>query len=334
MLRSMELRNPMCKLFRLRNKPLQLKWRSLIVQIEQDSQRVHEDHPQQPVALMPQITRPDALGLAPLDQLPKDGINPIAYSAQHGTPTMGRGMLGAAKGCQQADASPAQKGFERGQPVIAVSQEQSARACGQIGDDLAFMDVGRGQDHLGNYSRPAQADMQAEAIEGLASRMVLAVVGLPSEAPTAGGAGELTDRDRKTINDGNRWVIGQELVSYPFPEAFFDGPQIGRLAHKAGAVQMGQSGKEGRPVVTKVREQRFILAQSQIGPNHFHRENLAIREFGQWAALTQPRTSRDARQQIINQTKPCDNQLVQAHSHSPQQVIGRSEDEDAMRLVF
>ncbi len=93
---------------------------------------------------MPQVTRPHPLGLAALDQVPKDGINLIAHSAQHSTPTVGRGMLGAAKGRDQADTLAAQDILELGQPGVAIPQEQTLTAIGQIEGHVAFMEVAWG----------------------------------------------------------------------------------------------------------------------------------------------------------------------------------------------
>ena len=50
--------------------------------IEAEAERVHQQSPQNAVAQMPQISRPDALDSPTIGQLPKDGIDERANPAQ------------------------------------------------------------------------------------------------------------------------------------------------------------------------------------------------------------------------------------------------------------
>lgn len=61
------------------------------MQIEQDTDRVHNHHAQQAIAQMPDITRPNSFDSAAISQLSEDGIDAIADSSEHCAPTV-RGL--------------------------------------------------------------------------------------------------------------------------------------------------------------------------------------------------------------------------------------------------
>jgi hypothetical protein len=94
--------------------------------IKQDTDRMHEHHAQQAIAQMPDIACPDAFGPAAIGQLSKDGINAIANSSQHRTPTMGRLGTGFAKGNQQDDAHLAQGCLHQRQPIGLCCKKDDA----------------------------------------------------------------------------------------------------------------------------------------------------------------------------------------------------------------
>ncbi len=95
----------MCKLFELCHDSLQLEQRSRVLLIEPEAQRVHQDHPQQTVAQMPQIACPHPLEVATIRQLPKNGVDAIAHPTQdRALGRFGLGRTGSAKGGQQNHA--------------------------------------------------------------------------------------------------------------------------------------------------------------------------------------------------------------------------------------
>ena len=162
-----------------------------------------------PIAQVPQIASPDALNSTSVGQLSKDRINAIAHAAQYRAPTVCRLLAGRAYGRKPDNADLAQRGSHCRQPIVAVTHEPPARACGHLPDDLAFMHIGGCQLHLGDHPRPAQPHVQTKARERLAAGMVTACAGGVIEATAAIGAGKLTDRDGLTHHDGHHGIIEQ-----------------------------------------------------------------------------------------------------------------------------
>ncbi len=92
----------MCKLFELCHDSLQLEQRSRVLLIEPEAQRVHQDHPQQTVAQMPQIACPHPLEVATIRQLPKNGVDAIAHPTQdRALGRFGLGELARRKGASR-----------------------------------------------------------------------------------------------------------------------------------------------------------------------------------------------------------------------------------------
>jgi len=216
------------------------------LQIEQDTQGVHEDHAQQAIAQMPHITRPDSLSSTAIGQLSKDGIDAVAHATQYGTPTVSRLPTGFAKRSLQHDTDLAQGRVPGGKPVVAVSQQQSTGACRQVPHDLALMHIGGSQVHLGDDAWPTQAHVQPKAVEGLTAGMVFTKASCVIEAVTTVGAGKLADRDGHTIHNRHRGIVEQATVADQTPQPLFDRPQVGGLAHKSRASHLGHCGKEMR----------------------------------------------------------------------------------------
>ncbi len=95
------------------------------MQVEQDTERVHQNHAHYPVAQMPQITRPDPCDSAAIGQLSKDRIDAVAHPAQYSTPTVSGLSASFAKGSLKDHSDFAQICLQIGQPVVAVAQEQA-----------------------------------------------------------------------------------------------------------------------------------------------------------------------------------------------------------------
>ncbi len=238
------------------------------MQIEQHTNGMHKHHAQQAIAQVPQITSPDALRPTAVRQLSEDGIDAIAHPSQHRTPAVSGLRAGFAKRSQQHHPNLAQGRLQRGQPVVAISQEQPARACRQIPDDFTLMHVGRGQVHLGNDSRPTQPQMQPKAVEGLPTGMIFAKAGTVVKPMAAIGARKLADRDRHTIHDRHRRIIEQEAVTDKAPQPLFHGPQVGRLAHKGRTIDLRHRWEKVCVVAAEVVKHFLILAQTQVGSGH------------------------------------------------------------------
>jgi hypothetical protein len=76
------------------------------------------------------------------------------------------------------------------------------------------------------------------------------------------------------------------------------------------------------------------MAQLQPCPNDFQREHLPIRDCGHQATLPQPLAYGDHHQVIVNQTKTCDNTLVQVHNASPELVGNGFENSKRYEFFF
>jgi hypothetical protein len=83
-------------------------------------------------------------------------------------------------------------------------------------------------------------------------------------------------------------------------------------------MQVGQGGKEGGPMLPKISEERFVLAQAQVHPDHLPRKDFTICQGWLRSPLAQRVFSSDGWQQIVKQTKPCDYQVIQVHRFPPQ----------------
>ena len=68
------------------------------------------------------------------------------------------------------------------------------------------MDVGRSRFQAGDSAGLGDADVNAEAIEGLFLRPVVAISGLTGKATAPVSTGEAADKDRETVHNGNEWV--------------------------------------------------------------------------------------------------------------------------------
>src|SRR5262249_42855803 len=146
-------------------------------------------------------------------QLSKDGINPIAHSPQHSTPGAWWSMFGSSKRGQQSHVCLAQDGFEAGQPVIAVAQQQAPGTWRQIEDHLALMDIGGCQFNARDDPRPADTNRQAKPVKGLPDQRILPIARLATKAAAAIGARKLADGKRKAVDDANGRIVGQEGIT-------------------------------------------------------------------------------------------------------------------------
>jgi hypothetical protein len=241
----------------------------------------HQNATQQAVAQMPQISRPHPLHLTTICQLTENGINEIAHSTQD-LAVIGGGFGGVseAKWGLQENAFRAQKGLHIGQPIVAVSQDYTGCAFQHKRNDLSIGFIGWCQKQVGEHARPTQLGMQAKPIKRLSIRMIFPIAGLPSEANTPGCSCKAADRNGNTVHDGQAWVVGEHRVAQEAPQAFFERPQIGRLSHKGGPMQVHKCRKEVAIMTLEVGKQSLILAQTQVTSHDFHRDHFAIGQLG------------------------------------------------------
>lgn len=241
---------------------------------------MHEDASHQPVAQVPQIASPNAAHIEAANKLREDRLNARAHSRQDRAveqPCQRR--RGPFVGRQQADTQASQDLFELGQPGVAVTQQQSACAFDQIQDDGSFSDVACRQADTGDDAWPAHPHMDPKARKRLLLHMIPSTGRFSPKHLRAVGTDETADRQRKTVDDCQFGIAGDLSAEQPLPQAFFDGPQIGGLPHKGGAVQVLKGRKERVVMALEVRKQLFILGQPQVRTNDCYGNHLALAQF-------------------------------------------------------
>lgn len=157
--------------------------------IEPDTQSMHQDRPQDPVAQMPQIACPHAFELAAIRQLAEDRVNAIAHLPKHST-LVRRGLrrMGVAVWGLQDNPVLAQTRLNGWDPRGAIAQGQPLRPFQHHGSHFSIRFIGWSQERMRDDSRPAQPHMQAKTVKRLAVRMIFAIAGLAAKAHAPGGA--------------------------------------------------------------------------------------------------------------------------------------------------
>ena len=142
-----------------------------------------QDLPKQPASQVPQVLSPHPLYAVASGELRKNGVYPVAKSAEQGTSLGIRvELLGGVRG-QQLDTHCRQLllGFRR--VVVAVSDDQAGGGLDEIWEDAELVDVSRSHRQTGNDARPTDPRVHPKAVEGLPEQRVLAEGGLPAKAP-------------------------------------------------------------------------------------------------------------------------------------------------------
>jgi hypothetical protein len=121
-------------------------------------------------------------------------------------------------------------------------------------------------------------------------------------------------------------MFGHLVPTFSIGGLVNDGPQIGRLLHKGAAIHLRQRRKKVRVVTAEGVKDFLILTQTQIDPDYFNGDHLAIGQFGTWAAFTQAFSFCHYWHHLVNQTETCDNEVVQVHDLPPQKIAKSSED--------
>src|SRR5579863_2857561 len=280
---------------------------------------MHQKETQQAIAQMPEIPRPDPLHLAAIGQLTKHRVDEVAYSPQHGTLIRsGLRCMSVAEWCLQDNAFRPQKGLQVGQPIIAITQHHTRRAFQQHRHNFAIGFISRCRKHPGQQTRPTQLRMQPKAIKGLAIRMIFAIACYATEAHTPGRTGKTADWQWHAIHYRQAWIVADQFVTQPAPEAFFDRPQIGGLSDEGATRELLQSREKVRVMPLKIGKQLFILRESQVASDHLYRDHFTVSQLRLRSSFSQWLSFRDTWHHLVNQAKTCDNKIVQTHEIPPQ----------------
>ncbi len=290
--------------------------------VEEKAHGMHQNGSQQTVAQMPQITRPDPFHLATIGQLTKDCVDEVANAPQNRTLVGCRlRRMRFAERCLQNNAFRPQEGLQIGKPIVAIPQDHPRGAFQQDRGDFSIGFIGRCQEDAREQTWPTQLRMHTKAVKCLPICMIFAIARYATEADTPGRSGKTADRKWHTIHDGHARIIADYFVAQPAPQVLFDRPQVGGLPHKGCPMQTVKGGEKVRVVTPKVIKEFLILAQLQITSDHFHRNNFTIRQLWGWASCSQSLVFGDHWYHLVNQTKTCDNKIVQVHENPPQRVV-------------
>jgi hypothetical protein len=104
--------------------------------VEQESHGVREDLAQQPTHEVPQIARPHPLYGVASHELRKNGVYPVAKATQEGARFgMPIPLLGGVWGQKLYAHRRHQLFFGLGRMVVAIPDEQTGGALGELGDN-------------------------------------------------------------------------------------------------------------------------------------------------------------------------------------------------------
>lgn len=152
-----------------------------------------------------------------------------------------------------------------GAPVVAVSQGPPLQAAQELFGNSQVMPISRRQLQVGNDTRPANPQVDAQAEELLACYFIVAIGSVLAQTTRVGSAGEATNRQRQAIDDGEGRVK-VHLLQQRSPQQRFDPPQVRRLTPIGRAMNLGQLWKVMVPVTTEVVKGAFIGFQAQKAP--------------------------------------------------------------------
>src|SRR5882762_5089003 len=268
---------------------------------------------------MPLITRSQSFKGTMLSQLAKNCFNAITHS------TMDSALIRLCFGrlwllirSLQSNSLFSQTLLNIRNPIIPISQNQSRGAFQQFFYHSSIMFIGRSNVKACNHPLIANSCMDSESIKRLFLDRIISISCLSTKNLTAGYTRETTDWQRTTINDTGLLIMNDQLVTQILPQTLFEHPQICRLTSKSRPVNLFQPGKEMSIMATKVLKNLGFFRYLQIVAYHFNRQYFTIRQFCCWSSFSQSFSFCHHRQQIVNQTVTCYNEIVQVHGVPPQ----------------
>ncbi len=251
---------------------------------------------------MPHISRPYSLHLEPLHYLAEDPLYPVPVAVYLAASLWIRVSAPLAEWNQHFQALLAQLLYQLRLPIITISQAVSCRPLYDLLKHCHVRHPGWRYPYSGYDSGPTHPHVQAEAVEYLIYRMILAVACLPAKALAFRSTSESADVDGEAVNEAEAFIT-VSLLNQLLPKNFFELPQIGRLAGESSAVERGQGRKQMREVATEVVEYSLVLGESEILANNFYSEDFAVSEARERAALAKAALREMKLEGIVNETK-------------------------------
>src|SRR5918999_3876377 len=207
--------------------------------VEEEKHGVREGFAQQPARQMPHVACPHPLYGVTLHELRKDGVDPVAKTAQQSAPSRSGIFFLGGVGSQKRDRHARQLFLGFGRVVVAVPDDDPGGKLGKFWKHGELMCVGRSYRQAGNETRPAHAHMHPEAVEGLLEQSIFAESGLSSKAAAAVGASEKARRQRHRVNEREGGIVRGEEEQI-LPEVFLYLPEVSRLAGEGGTVDLAE----------------------------------------------------------------------------------------------
>ena len=261
---------------------------------------------------MPQIVGPDALDGSTLDELAEDGVDAVAPAGESTAQSWPGILFSAAEGGQELDAALGELLTEAWRPEVAIADDEAGGAFGEVVSGGEFLPIAWSELDLADDTRPADARMQAEAVERLMREVIMAIGSLSPEAPAARGARELANRECEAVNDGELRTV-RDLGADPLPEPIFHHLQVRCLAHEGCPVDTGERREEGGVVASEISEEGAVLLQAEVLPDNFHRQHFAVGQGRRRAAFAEAFARQQSVKTLVNQAKPRNNKIVQVH---------------------
>jgi hypothetical protein len=254
--------------------------------VDQESRGVREHFAQQPTCQMPEVFCPHPLYGVTSAQLRKDGIYPVAKTAQISAPFgIGISFLGGVGG-QQLDCHARQLFLGFGRVVVAVPDDDPGGELDEFGEHGKLVGVGRSYRQASDDARPADPHVYSKAVEGLLEEGVFTESRLSPETFAPVGASEQAHRQGQRVADGEGGIVrgfSQELL----PEVLFDLPEVGCLPAEGGAMHSPELRKEVGIVLPEVRKELCILGYPQKLAYDLDGEHFRVAERGGGSACSE-----------------------------------------------
>src|SRR5215210_733830 len=280
--------------------------------VEQEGHGVREDFAKQPARQMPEVFCPHPLYGVTSGQLRKDGIYPVAKTAQQSTPFgVGISFLGGV-GSQELNRHARQLFLGFGRVVVAVPDDDPGGELDEFGEQVEFMSVGWSYAQASDYAWPGYPHVYSKAVEGLPEQRIFAEGSLTTEAFTAVGTSEEARWQGHRVADGQSGVVGGEAEKL-LPEALLDLPKVGCLPGKGGAMHFCEGGKPLAVMTPEVPKDPLVGVYPQELAYDLDGEDFCVRKFGQGAT----RSEGSVFDAVVDEAEDRDDEGVKIHRKRP-----------------
>src|SRR5215216_536813 len=171
---------------------------------------------------MPKITSPNSFSVKTFHQLAEDSFNAVAHMGQEAWIRLFL-VFGRFVGSQEIESIALQALREVRFPIIAVRQHIAGDPLQDLLGTFGVGEMSGSQGAIHKNPWPCQTDVSPQPIVNMASDFIIAIRCCISKRARVRGSCKTTDRDRKTIDDGNIWIL-RYPVSQFLPQVLFHLP--------------------------------------------------------------------------------------------------------------